>query len=124
MDARAELERAFAFDTNGDEAEAIPSYRRALELGLDDRETMAAMLGLGSSLRNVGELDESVDVLRAACERFPEHRALPVFYAYSLWSSDRGADAMRVVVDTLLAASEAPELVRYTRSIRGYAAEL
>jgi len=47
MDARAELERAFASDTNGDEAEAIPS-----------------------------------------------------------------------------SASDAPELVRYTRSIRGYAAEL
>lgn len=124
MDARAELERAFAFDTNGDEAEAIPCYRRALELGLGETETAAAMLGLGSSLRNVGDLEGSVEVLRAACERFPEHRALPVFYAYALWSSDRGGDAMRVLVDTLLAASDAPELVRYTRSLRGYAAEL
>jgi len=124
MEAQAALQKAFAFDSNGDEAEAIPCYRRALELGLNDADTVAAMLGLGSSLRNVGELDESVDVLRAACERFPEHRALPVFYAYSLWSSHRGGDAMRVLVDTLLAASDAPELVRYTRSIRGYAAEL
>ena len=82
------------------------------------------MLGLGSSLRNVGELDESLDVLRAATTRFPEHRALAVFYAYSLWSAERGADAMRVLVDTLLAASDAPELERYERSLRGYAAEL
>ena len=82
------------------------------------------MLGLGSSLRNVGELDESLEVLRAATTRFPEHRALAVFYAYSLWSSDRGADAMRVLVETLLAASDAPELKRYDRSLRGYAAEL
>jgi hypothetical protein len=31
---------------------------------------------------------------------------------------------MRVLVDTLLAASAAPELKRYERSLRGYAAEL
>src|SRR5215203_741199 len=77
----AALERAFAHDTAGQETEAIPEYRAAIEAGLEDDELLGALLGLGSSLRNVGELEESARVLRQGVTRFPDHAALRVYLA-------------------------------------------
>ena len=118
------LRLAYEADTAGHEVEAVAHYRRAFELGVPDEELAGASLGFGSTLRNVGELDESVRVLSAAVERFPEHRALRVFLAYSLWSAGRQADAMRSLVEALYVGDPAPELERYRRSITGYADDL
>ena len=124
MDGREELERAYACDSAGDEHEAVGHYRRAFELGVPDDELPSALLGFGSTLRNVGEVEESVRVLRDAVERYPEHAALRVFLAYALWSDHRGADAVRALVDALYAGEPPAELRRYERAIRGYAHEL
>ena len=118
------LRLAFVADTAGREDEALAHYRRAFELGVPEDELAAASLGYGSTLRNVGSVDESVGVLSAAAERFPEHRALRVFLAYSLWSAGRRADAMRSLVAALYIGEAAPELERYRRSLTRYANEL
>lgn len=118
------LRLAFAADSAGREEEALGHYRRAFELGVPEEELAGASLGFGSTLRNVGELDESIRVLSEAVERFPEHRALRVFLAFSLWSAARQADALRSLVDALYVGEPAPELERYRRSITGYANEL
>ena len=99
-------------------------YRRAFELGVPDEELAEASLGFGSTLRNVGSVDESVRVLSEAVQRFPEHRALRVFLGYALWSADRQADAMRSLVEALYVGEPPSELERYRRSIRGYANDL
>lgn len=118
------LRLAFEADTAGREEEALAHYRRAFELGVPDEELAGASLGFGSTLRNVGSVDESIRVLSAAVERFPEHRALRVFLAYSLWSAGRQADALRALVAVLYVGEPAPELERYRRSITGYANDL
>lgn len=120
----AELRLAYEADSAGREEEALVHYRRAFELGVPDEELASASLGFGSTLRNVGSVGESVDVLSEAVERFPEHRALRVFLAYSLWSAGRHADAMRSLVEVLYVGEPAPELERYRRAIRGYADDL
>lgn len=117
------LERAFAHDTAGREAEAIPEYRAAIEGGLEDDDLLGALLGLGSSLRNVGELEESERILRQAVTRFPDHAALRVFLALTRWTSGHQADAFRELVEGLFRA-DAPGMGRYQRAIRGYSAEL
>ena len=43
------------------------------------------MLGFGSTLRNVGELEESEKVLREAVTRYPDDAALRVFLALTRW---------------------------------------
>ena len=121
MDA---LRLAYAADSAGREEEALVHYRRAFELGVPDEELASASLGFGSTLRNVGSVDESVEVLSGAVERFPEHRALRVFLAYALWSAGRQADAMRALVDALYVGEPAVELERYRRAIKGYADDL
>ena len=101
MSGREELEQAFAYDREGLEAEAIPHYERAIAAGLDDEQLAKAMLGLGSSLRNVDRIDESVAVLEDAVARFPDDQSLPVFLSFSLWSAERGNEALALLARRL-----------------------
>jgi tetratricopeptide (TPR) repeat protein len=113
-----ELEQAFAYDRNEDEAKAIPYYEQAIAAGLPDELLAKAMLGLGSSLRNVDRNAESVGVLEDAVRRFPEHQALPVFLAFSLWTAGRGAEALALLAERLGSGSG------YEQAIGEYSAEI
>lgn len=115
MEGRDELEQAFGYDREGHEAEAIPHYERAIAAGLSGEQLEKALLGLGSSLRNVNRLEESVAVLEDACRRFPDHQALPVFLALSLWSAGRQGEALALLARRLGEGSG------YERAIREYA---
>jgi tetratricopeptide (TPR) repeat protein len=118
VSGREELEQAFAYDREGFEAEAIPHYERAIEAGLSGEDLEKALLGLGSSLRNVDRVEESVSVLEDACRRFPDHQALPVFLSFSLWSAGRGGEALALLARRLGEGSG------YERAIREYAADI
>jgi hypothetical protein len=115
---REELEQAFAYDREGFEAEAIPHYEQAIAAGLPDDMLAKAMLGLGSSLRNVDRNDESVRVLEDAVRRFPEHQALPVFLAFSLWTAGRRGEALALLARRLGHGSG------YERAIGEYAGDI
>ena len=118
MPGREELEQAFAYDREGFEAEAIPHYEQAIAAGLPDDMLAKAMLGLGSSLRNIDRNDESVRVLEDAVQRFPDHQALPVFLAFSLWTAGRRAEALALLARRLGDGSG------YERAIGEYADEI
>ena len=118
MSGADELEQAFAYDREGQEAEAIPHYERAISAGLDDDQLAKALLGLGSSLRNVGRVEESIRVLEGAVERFQDDRALPVFLAFSLWSGARRAEALALLARRLGQGSG------YERAIGEYAGDI
>jgi tetratricopeptide (TPR) repeat protein len=110
-------------DSAGREDEALQAYREAFALGLDDAELPEATVGFGSTLRNVGELEESEAVLRDGVSRFPDYAPLRVFLALTCRERrDHGA-AFRELVEALFRA-QAPGMERFSRSIRAYAAEL
>jgi tetratricopeptide (TPR) repeat protein len=113
-----ELQQAFAFDREGREAEAIPHYERAIDAGLPDELLAKAMLGLGSSLRNVDRNDEAGRVLEDAVRRFPEDRALAVFLAFSWWTAGRRPEALALLAVRLGDGSG------HERAIGEYAAEI
>jgi tetratricopeptide (TPR) repeat protein len=115
VDGRDELEQAFGYDREGHETEAIPHYERAIAAGLSGEQLEKALLGLGSSLRNVNRLEESVAVLEDASRRFPDHQAIPVFLALSLWSAGRRGEALALLARRLGEGSG------YERAIREYA---
>ena len=117
------LRRAWEHDSAGREAEAVAEYRAAFGAGIDDEDLPGAMLGFGSTLRNVGELEESERVLRQAVTRFPDHAALRVFLALTRWSRGDPNGAFQELVEALFRA-DAPGMQRYQRAIRGYADEL
>ncbi len=117
------LRRAWEHDSAGREEEAVVEYRAAFEAGVPDEELLGAMLGFGSTLRNVGELEESERVLREAVTRFPDDAALRVLSrAHALGAGRQGrslARARRGAVPRRRARDG-----RYERAIRGYSAEL
>jgi tetratricopeptide (TPR) repeat protein len=119
--ARAAVEEAFAHDRAGREADAIPCYERALDLGLPDGLRQQALLGLGSSLRNVRRHRDAVSVLEGAVAEYPEHGGLRFFLALARWSAGEEREAMRVMGG--LALDEA-DLRGYRRAAALYLDEL
>ena len=116
--AVAAFERACAFDSTGHSDRAIPLYRRALELGLEGERRRRAVIQLASSLRNLGQVRESLALLTAEREQ-PSDRlddALSGFLALTLADSGREREAVSVALRAL-----APHLPRYQRSLDNYA---
>lgn len=122
-DARAELERAFSVDRDGREREALDHYRAALAGGgLEPGERASGLLGLGSTLRALGEHEEAVEVLSSAREEFPDERMFEPFLALALHNVGRHAEAIELLL-TCLAETSADEGVRrYRQALLFYAA--
>jgi len=103
--AHDRFEEACAHDRAGREEAAIPCYRAALAEGLPDPLRTSALLGLGSSLRNVRRHAEAVEVLESAVLEYPNHVGLRVFHALALRSAGREREAFQalgsLVVDEL-----------------------
>lgn len=102
--ARQRFDEACDHDRAGREEEAIPCYEEALELGLGDPWRQQALLGLGSSYRNVLRHADAIAVLEGATVEYRDDDALRVFLALALWSGGREREAFallgNVVVDS------------------------
>jgi tetratricopeptide (TPR) repeat protein len=118
IDAAELYERGGEHDSAGREEQAIPLYEQALAAGLAGELRARCLLQLGSSLRNVGRVDDAVALLQDARREFPEFRPLRAFLALALHSAGRDREALRELLETI--ADEG----NYERSLRGYAAEL
>lgn len=123
-DARAHFEYAGALDYQGREAEAVEPYRRAQELGLSGDDLPRLYVQLGSTLRNVGELDEAERFLREGRRRFPRHAGIQAFHALALVSAGRGQEAVVALLDLITDNADQIELDGYDRALRAYADEL
>ena len=119
--AVASFERACAFDSTGRSDLAVPLYREALERGLTAERRRRAVIQLASSLRNIGEADESVALLTAELAREPDELddAVRAFLALALADVGREREALSHALTAL-----APHLARYQRSLASYAQEL
>lgn len=118
-DGRAAFELAGMYDSMGLEAEAGPQYERALELGLDEARHAQLAVQYGSTLRNLGRLDEAISVLEAAPVHASTGSAPRVVLALALHSAGRKDEALRIALE-----AQIESLPRYQRSMRAYAAEL
>jgi tetratricopeptide (TPR) repeat protein len=117
-DAVELYERGGEHDSAGREEEAIPLYEQALAAGLAGELRARCLLQLGSSLRNVGRVDEAVALLQDARHEFRDFRPLRAFFALALHSAGRDRDALRELLEAIADEGE------YARSLRAYAAEL
>jgi tetratricopeptide (TPR) repeat protein len=117
----AAFERACAFDSTGHPDRAVPLYRRAIELGLDGLRRRRAVIQLASSLRSLGQVSESLELLTAEREQ-PSNDlddAVSAFLAFALADSGREREAASVALFAL-----APHLPRYQLSVGRYARAL
>jgi tetratricopeptide (TPR) repeat protein len=119
--AVAAYERASAFDSTGRTDLAVPLYRQALELGLESDRRRRAVVQMASSLRALGQAEESVALLRAERDVGSDELddAVSAFLALALVDTGREREAVSVALTAL-----APHLPKYQRSLTNYAREL
>lgn len=121
-DAAALFELAGAHDSTGDEKGAEALYRQAMAAGLDNVRLPQAVIQFGSTLRNNGRYEESIELIGDWLIDNHEHEyadAARAFLALSLVSAGRPVDATKIALDGLLG-----HMPRYHRSLRAYIAEL
>jgi tetratricopeptide (TPR) repeat protein len=112
------FERAGAHDSTGQPDQAVPLYREALGRGLPGDRRRRAVIQLASSLRNLGQAEESVALLRAELDAAPDELddAVRAFLALGLVDTGRSREAVALALGAL-----APHLPRYQRSLAAYA---
>jgi len=122
-DPQVAIQTAWTHDSLGLEEEA-PHYEAALAAGLPDDQARGAYLGFGSTLRTLGRDAESERVFREGIERFPDFLPLRVFNAMLEYNLGRPRDAVFALIEVLLKATDDPTILRYRRSLGGYAEDL
>jgi tetratricopeptide (TPR) repeat protein len=115
---------AWTYDFMGKEREAIPYYERAIANGLAGEDLKGAMLGLGSTLRCLGEYEKSSQVLTEAVREFPEDRFLKVFLALTQYNLRNHEEAFREILMQLLDTTTDDSIRSYDRALRFYADRL
>ena len=126
-DATALFERACARDSTGEESGAEPLYRAAINSGrLDPYRQSRAVIQLASTLRILGQFDESERLLVKELDRHMEpgdsralHDEARATLALTYVAQGRAVEAAGLALSAL-----APHLSRYNRSVSANAAEL
>ncbi|MWA06530.1 tetratricopeptide repeat protein [Actinomadura sp. LD22] len=118
----AEYELASAHDSIGHEAEAAMHYRRAFAAGLPDSHRRRATIQFASTLRNLGEAEESVRLLAAEREAGSDELddAVTAFLALALTDLDRDREAAALALGALSRHLPRPILAG-TRTLRSSA---
>lgn len=111
-------ERASAFDSTGHSDRAVPLYQQALERGLGDDRRRQAVIQLASSLRNLGQAQDSVVLLTAEREAGSDELddAVDAFLSLALVDAGREREAVSVALTAL-----SRHMTRYQRSLSHYA---
>jgi thioredoxin-like negative regulator of GroEL len=119
--ANEAFEQACELDSNGHSDRAAPLYREALDLGLEGINRRRAVIQMASSLRNLGQVETSVALLREERERDSDELddAVVAFLALGLVDVGHEREAAALALEAL-----APHLPRYQRSLGSYARDL
>ncbi|MEO7587696.1 MAG: tetratricopeptide repeat protein [Arachnia sp.] len=117
-------ELAGAHDTAGQEETALRYYEKAMLHGLSGDTLRRCLLQYGSTLRNVGRSEDSLQVFSDARKQFPESASLILFEALSLHASGRPSAALGNVLAVVADHVHLAEVDRYRAAIRGNAAHL
>jgi thioredoxin-like negative regulator of GroEL len=120
-DPTATFERASALDSTGHSDQAAPLYRRAIDQGLEGTRRRRAVIQMASSLRNLGQAEESVSLLRAEREAGSDELddAVTAFLALALVDTGHEREAISLALTAL-----SGHMTRYRRSLAAYAGEL
>ena len=123
-DVEARIAAAYACDRVGREAEAVVHYDAAWALGVPAAERRRFLVGYGSTLRNVGRLEESVAVLGDAVAAEPDYAPYKVFLGLALHSSGQHAAATATLLGAVLDCHGGARLDGFERAVAEYQQEL
>jgi tetratricopeptide (TPR) repeat protein len=123
-DAAVAYQCAWVHDRMGREREAIPLYERAISLGLSGEDLEGVILSLGSSHRAAGDPEKAAAILREGVARFPGNLAMEVFLAMALHDLGEHAEAMALLLRTIVTTSSDAKIASYKEAISFYARSL
>jgi tetratricopeptide (TPR) repeat protein len=109
-----------AYDVLGLEAEAIPYYKKAVEEGLEEEDLQECLICLGSCHRALGEFQESVEVLEAFANKFPDSRAGLPFLALAYYSNQDYKEAVSLLLDIVLDTTTDEDILAYADPLDYY----
>ncbi|MFI5335253.1 MAG: tetratricopeptide repeat protein [Opitutales bacterium] len=115
---------AWTCETLGRHTEALPAYEKALALGLAPNEHSGALLGLGNTLRALGQTGKAAHILRSGKHQFPDNREFDVFLALALHDQGHHAEALKLALETLCDTTSDPGLTACQRALRHAASKL
>ncbi len=116
--AQIHYQIAWTCEVMGNPAEALPHYEKAVALGLPGNELSGALLGLGNTLRVLGQPERSREVLERAQLQFPENREFDAFLALTLHDLGEATPAVQRLLNLLIETSEDVGIAAYQRSLR------
>jgi RimJ/RimL family protein N-acetyltransferase/catechol 2,3-dioxygenase-like lactoylglutathione lyase family enzyme len=111
-------------DAERTEAEAVPFYLKALELGLNGQDRRDALLGLASTYRSLGEYEKSKNTFNLGIQEFPEYRPFYVFLALTQFNLNSSAESIRLLLEQLIETSSDQEIKSYERALKFYSTRL
>jgi len=113
---------AWARDAQGAEADALVHYEKAFALGLSGENLRSALLGAGSTYRNLGQFGRSEDMLRRGIQDYGDSSEFSAFLALTLYSAGRFREAISILLQLVADATTDVNIQRYNRALRYYAA--
>jgi tetratricopeptide (TPR) repeat protein len=120
--AAAHYFAAWSRDAQGLEADALIHYERAFELGLSGEHLRGALLGAGSTYRNLRQLGRSEEILRDGIHAYGDASEFSAFLALTLYSAGRFREAISILLKLLADTTSDIHIQRYDRALRYYAA--
>jgi tetratricopeptide (TPR) repeat protein len=113
---------AWARDAQGLEAEALVHCEKSFELGLSGENLRGALLGAGSTYRNLGNLTRSEEILRRGIQDYGETSEFSAFLALTLYSAARSKEAVSILLQLLADSTANIHIKRYDGALSYYAA--
>jgi len=112
---------AWSRDAQGLEADALIHYERAFELGLRGEHLRGALLGAGSTYRNLGQLGRSEEILRRGVKEYGDTSEFSAFLALTLYSAERFRESISILLKLLADSATDSHIKRYERALKYYA---
>ena len=109
-------------DAQGSEADAVVHYEKALALGLSGENLRGALLGAGSTYRNLGQFDRAQELLRQGIRDYGDNSEFSAFLALTLYSAGRFKEAISILLKLVADTATDVHIKRYDRAVRFYAA--
>lgn len=123
-DPMALYELGGAYDIDGQETVAAEYYRQAMGAGLEGRWLRQCYLQYGSTLRNMGRVEESLSLFDDGIRAFPESETLVLFKSLTLHAAGKPSEALGSVLRLIADRFPTDEVLRYEVALRGNAAYL
>ncbi len=127
-DALVQFLIASAFDGADREGDAMHHYERAMASGIDTLpKALQPKIYLqgGSTLRNLGRIQEARTLLQEGISRFPHFRALTAFLALAETSAGHDRKAVVLLLSLLVTDDDGDtSLLAYRRALSWYAQEI